>query len=214
MLPTSNSETKSPLILQIPMLGIWTVIVLFLSFPVSARPGQKTIDGPRKPLIERLRSSPDVSASVENSAEIPLIIQEAKVKEITGTKYQKLTGTGPASDQYSSFPKVTLVNSGSLRIIGFALAIKNERTGRIHVVKVREVSIQPRDTFTVNVNQWAVPEHQTRIVLEDGAATSVVTHPALDLDSPKLWLPGNGKDLHVIVGLVEFEDGTRWTTKN
>lgn len=207
-----KNKTRILSIIHLALFMPWIAILLFVSVPVNGSARQET-PGRTSKRIERVRRSQDTSIAFQNSAETPLAIQVAKAKEISGITYQKLTGASTALNEYTSFPTVTIINNRHLRVIGFTLAIRNQVTDRIHVVKVSAISIEPGDKYTLTANRWVRSDHQAQVTLEGGEIKSELAHVPLDLDSAKMWLPGFAKDLHMVVGIVEYADGSQWSMK-
>lgn len=184
------------------------LVVIFVGIRGSAL-GQssKHISGNQKSeIIERVRKYPDISIGFENYEGVPLSIQEANVKEIGNVEYDQLTGLTTDLLKYVSFPNVTLTNNTDQRIIGLTLAIGNRQTKRIHGVKLSNIIIEPHGTFSVKASDFVRPERTVHIT----KAGKVTDRLKPDLDSEKMWFQGSASEVVIAVGMVDYENGTRW----
>jgi hypothetical protein len=159
-------------------------------------------------MVERVKLYPDTSISFVNYEDVPLSIQEAKVKEIGNTEYYQLTGLTTDSSKYISFPNVTLVNNTDQRVIGLTLAVGNKQTKRIHGVKLSNIIIEPHGSYAVKASDFVRPER----IVQISQSGKVTNRLRPDLDSEKVWFQGSAGDIVIVVGMVDFENGNRWIT--
>ncbi|MEK6410209.1 MAG: hypothetical protein AABN34_25060 [Acidobacteriota bacterium] len=186
-----------------------SVAALFIVFSSGVTQGQsskRAIGEGRAEIVEKVSQYPDSSISFENYEEVPLLIQEAKVKEIGNAEYYQLTGFTTDSPAYISFPNVTLINNTDQRVIGLTLAVGNKQTKQIHGVKLSKITIEPRGSYSVKASDFVRPE-RTVEVTKSGKVTNRLKP---GLDSEKLWFRGSASDMVLVVGMVDFENGTRW----
>lgn len=174
---------------------------------VLGQSSKKTdVDEGRREIVEKIRQYPESQISFENYEGLPLLIQEAKVREIGNSEYPQLTGRSTESPGYVSFPNVTLTNNTNQRVIGFALAIGNRQTREMDGVKLSKISIEPHGSYSVKASDFIRPERMVHVA-KSGKVSNRLSG---DLDSEKMWLQGRVSDMVLTIGIVEFEDGTIW----
>lgn len=145
----------------------------------------------------------------DNAEGGPLLIQEAKVIQISEQEFKSLTGEDKNRPITAvTFPEVNLLNTSTKAIKSFALVVHNAIDNGLHVVIMRRVSIKPGEQYKVASREWRPAERRT---VREGDR-SVTRLEKLGLRSPKSWISASAADLRVIVGLIDFDDGTRWTT--
>jgi hypothetical protein len=186
--------------------SIVALVIVFISGLAFGQSSKQTISKGNKEAVEKVRGYPDSFISFENYEEVPLLIQEAKAKEIGKAEYYQLTGLTTDSARYTSFPNLTLMNNTDQRVIGVTLAIANRQTRQIDGVKLTKISIEPHGSFSVKAVDFIRPERMVRVT-ESG---KVINRLKPDLDSEKMWLRGKASDMVLIVGMVEFENGNIW----
>jgi hypothetical protein len=161
---------------------------------------------------KRISKQIDVASAVpihaDNSQGCLLFIQEASVKEISGEDYKILVGEAPRHFKETTYPEITMVNSSSKTITSFILMIRSaaEQPRSGHGVYKKNLAIAPGSSFKVTPGEWLKPDRVT--IQKEGKFVNVLQQPLLD--SSKFWIPGSASDLKVTIGLVDFEDGTRW----
>jgi hypothetical protein len=150
--------------------------------------------------------------TMDNSFGSELFIQDAKSKEVSGTQYRMLTGEESDFTSHSTYPDVTVVNRSTKTIKSFALIVRSlvDKDQRGYVIIKYNVALTPGSTYTVTAREWPMAERKT--VQKDEKFVNVAQQPSVD--SAKAWLSGSVNDLKVTVGLVEYEDGTRWIIAN
>lgn len=157
--------------------------------------------------LERMGQSTSVPIEFTNFEAVPVSITSASVKEIGNTDFLALTGVNSDSPAYTTYPEVTLLNATGKRITGLALMIGNRRTQKIHGVDFMKIVIDPRASFAIQPADWVRAEGNVRIAA-DGKVTKRIK-PGLDSD--KMWWPGEAREMVLRVGMVVFEDRTKWT---
>jgi len=158
-----------------------------------------------KDVIAEMEAVTLLDITIGNSQGTPLLIQEARVKEISGDDFRRLTGEAPGHFRQSTFPEVVLYNASSKMIKSFAIAVENG-SGKVNGL-LKNISIPPYSNHKVLSIEWPRAEHIT--IEKEGKFVNAMRQPGLD--SAKSWVPGAASDLKVTIGFVEFEDGTKWT---
>jgi hypothetical protein len=188
-----------------------------VSFIVAALTGSVTLNAQtvassnerqKRKILKKLKASEAVQIYADNSQGSSLYIQEASVKEIAGDDFAILAGEPPRHFRQATFPEVTLFNSSAKTIKSFAIVVKSaaDRPQSGHVLLKNSLSIPPNSAYAVASSEWIKAE---RVSIQEGNKfENRLRQPGLD--SAKAWIPGAASDLKVTVGLVEFEDGTRW----
>jgi len=190
------------------------LLVLFLSAPVlgglvvpSTRAHASPNQQEKSRVLRQVKASSAVQIFADNSQGSSLYIQEANVKEISGDDFLTLVGEPPRHPKLTTFPEVTLVNT-SRTIKSFAILIQSsiERPKGGYVLLKRNLSIAPNSTYTVTSSEWPQAE---RVSIQRGDKfVSSLRQPGLD--SSRSWIPGAASDMRVTIGLIEFDDGSRW----
>jgi hypothetical protein len=158
--------------------------------------------------IEKLADQP--LRVVEND-DSPFRILDAKVKEISGPDFTKLTGKHTALAAVCSVPQVRLLNSSAKEITGFVLAVRDPATKTTRGMVQSKVSIKQGEIYTVPRQAFIEPEW-TSAVDNNGKIRSGSVQP--DIHSDKYWISfASRADLFVTVARVSFQDGSIWTVK-
>jgi hypothetical protein len=186
------------------------LLILFVSISGQNKAAIKSLHrtNQEKDTVEKVRQYQNMPIAIDNYEGIPLFIQKADVKEITNDQYYQLIGSTKGSNNYVSFPNVTLTNNTNQVVTGFALLLGNKQTKRVHWVMFNDLSIEPAASYSVRPSDWIQPEKVFR-VSEEGKTTKT-NRPTADLDSEKIWLPGTIAELILRVGIVEFKEGSKW----
>ena len=169
---------------------------------------QSRIGSDKQEIKERIAEIDELTATqinIDNLKGSPLVIQDARVKEISGDDFKALTGEASANSRQSTFPEVLLYNGSSKTIKSFAVVV-DSGTGKGNGL-LKNISIPPYSTHKVLSSEWPRAERVT--VENEGKFVNVLRQPRLD--SSKSWIPVSASSLKVTVGFVEFEDGTEWT---
>ena len=182
----------------------------FLSW--SVMPNARVLANPNRQeknrIVRQIRASNAVQIFVDNAQGSLLHIQDASVKEISEDDFTTLVGEPPRYSIQSTFPEVTLLNRDSRTIKSFAIivqsAVENPKSG--YVLLKRNLSITPNSTYKVNSSEW--PQAERISIQKGGKFATRLRQPGLE--SARSWIRGAASDLRITVGLVEFEDGSRW----
>jgi hypothetical protein len=204
--PTNSEE--SPAMRKTFLLSVTTLVVMTLVALASyGFRHSKAPELPKSPAIDYEKLNP-IQISKDNSLGSLLFIQEATTKQASNGEYEMLTGSQSGFAANSTYPDVSLINHSSKTIKSFALIVQSaaDRPQSGHIILKNNLSIAPNETYKVASSAWARSEKET--IERDGKLVTVARKPGLN--SPGAWLPGAAADLRVTVGLVEYDDNTRW----
>jgi hypothetical protein len=162
----------------------------------------------KRKLMKRIKASQPIQIDSDNSLGSPLYIQEASVKEISGEDFITLAGEAPRHLRQSTFPEVSLWNGSEKTITSFAILIQSatDKPNSWHGLLKSKLSILPNSTYKIISSEW--PRAEKVFIEKEGKFVSSLQQPGID--SAKSWIPGAASDLKVVVGMVEFDDGTKW----
>jgi hypothetical protein len=171
----------------------WWIIVVGLMLAVTSWFSEA---GFSQTTLEKVLKSPDGSIHFENPPDAPLIIEQANTKVITRAMYGQLVGfdgdqAANSSGHYTTYPTVTVYNNTNQVVTSFTVFLERPGSKRTFV-KMGGIRLEPNQTYTLERDYWR-PAH---------------TSP--DMHKSYMWLPGDGSDLKLILGIVEFEDRSRW----
>jgi hypothetical protein len=193
-------------------------VLLILSVTV----GRKTVEGQRSEndtnlekcaLLERVANSPDSPLIADNSEGPPLFILAANVKEVTGAKYQRLTGLNADAPGYTTLPDVKLINNASQDVKEFTLCMLHKYSNRKICIRRTGIEIEPSKDFSVESSTWGASRKVMLRKFTDKEGSFQQDRSKPQLDSEAMWLPGSAADYTLVVGSVEFADGSKWITK-
>jgi hypothetical protein len=190
------------------LVTLMALAAVIATLALSIKPSASADQQDKSRLFKQIEAANALQVFADNSHGSPLLIQEAGAKEISGQDYALLVGEDAGYDKHSTFPDVTLVNSSSKAIRSFVLLVNSaaDKSHTGHMLLQKDLSITPHSTFKLDAAKWPMAE---RVTVQKGKEyINRLQKPGLD--SPKSWLPGASSDLRVFVGMVEFEDGTRW----
>jgi hypothetical protein len=157
--------------------------------------------------IEKL---PDQALRVLENNDSPLRILEARVKEIPGPQFLKLTGKKTDLPAVCSVPEVKLLNGSVKTITGFILAVRDPESKTTRGVILSKIKIVPGATFTAVRESFLRPEWVSTSD-KDGQENPHMAQPTIN--SEKYWLSASRATLFVTVVQVKFEDGSEWVVK-
>ncbi len=153
----------------------------------------------------------DQSLEILGNEDSPLRIVEARVKELSGAEFTRLTRRTTDLEAVSSVPEVELRNTSGKTITGFILALREPLTRTTLTHYERKVSVAPGETYIVRREHFVSPD-QRMVTGDDGKTSQVAIQP--NLDSEKCWiLFARRPDVFITVGIVKFHDGSMWRIK-
>lgn len=196
--------------------GVVAVVLLIVSLAIGGAIGKHSAqnnDSVQKEILETVKASPDLAIGVDNSESAPLVIESASVKEVTSGEYQQLTGTQSASGRYVTFPNVKLLNNTNQIVTAFVLVLEDKRSPEHDGLAITALKIEPFKDFAIEPIDWAKPKKKMvkKFIESGGVVQEDNREPGLDTEY--MWLPGSVGDFSVLVGMVEFADGSKWMTK-
>jgi hypothetical protein len=200
---------------RIAFAGIIVGLLGAITFGVSLRTSSQQLKPTTSTVVDTLSQQVERSADqplriLEND-DAPLRIVEAKVKEISGPEFTKLTGKKTDLLAVCSVPEVRLLNSSGKTITQFILAVRHPASRTTRGIVHNKLSIAPGSTFTVG-RQFFVRREWTSTLEPDGDIKVERAQP--EASSERYWISfAERSQLFVTVGEVEFEDGTRWRVK-
>jgi len=172
---------------------------------------QQAQDSAREDALKQVNEAPDQLLKVVGNDDCPLRIVEAKVKEVPGPLFTKLTGKTTDLVSISSAPDVTLLNTSGQTITKFMLIVRDPKSRKTRGVIQHDISLRPGDTYVINRELFVTPD---KIMTDDakGQAKQTLVNPGIK--SEKGWIEFSARpDLFVTVALINFEDGSSWEIK-
>lgn len=162
-------------------------------------------------LSQQVERSPDQPLRVVENDDAPLRVLEAKVKEISGPEFTKLTGKKTEFMTVCSVPEVRLLNSSGKTITSFVLAIRDPSSKTMRGIVRSKVSIGSGSTYLIS-RQLFVRSEWTSGVDDRGDIKTQRVQP--EISSERYWISfAERPQLFVTVARVEFQDGSSWTVK-
>ena len=211
-----NEHMRLDALLHRVVIAIVGVAVFGCSVSLGAGPQDTTgqsrtaaAEQRRAEIIEKVKQAPQVPTRFVNPNQAPLTILDSSSKEISSAEYSDLVGLTAVADRIASFPDVKIVNNTGKRVTAFMLILKNEKTNQMHAIKASGIKVEPYTEYLVEAPRWVRPDKQAGAT-KDEAHTSMKIQRTPGFDSERMWHLGKASDLVVRVGLVEFEDGSRW----
>lgn len=161
--------------------------------------------------LEEVERSVDQPMRVLGNVDSPFRIVEARVKEVSGEQFTRLTGRTTDLVTVSTVPEIELVNTSGKAITGFVIGIRDPHSRTTRTLAQRKVSIAPGETYIVRREHFVNPQ-QVTVADDNGQFHQKLVQPKKN--SEKYWLPFAGRsDIFVTVGCVNFDDGTTWMIK-
>jgi hypothetical protein len=189
-------------------------LLLAITLSLSVRTNSQqlhSLNQPDKPtLLSQVESAAEVPFNVVENDDSPFKITEAKVKEISGPEFTKLTGKTTDLVTVSSVPEVKLINTSGKTITSFFMVIRNAKARSVCGFIQSKVSIAPGQSYTVERERFANPEKVT--MADNNGVRQIWVQPKFD--SERYWLDfEKSPDVFVTVAQVSFDDGTEWRVK-
>jgi hypothetical protein len=195
-------------ILMVCCLFMFSAVALALGIRTRSRTLQDSNPREKERTLKQIERAPEQSLKILGNDDCPLKLTEARVKEIPGVLFTKLTGKTTNLETVISVPEVRLVNVSGRTVNKFFLFVRNPEAHFTRGVG-RTVSLKPGEVYTVERSYFAAPEKTTTMGANGQAEEKLIT---LGMDSEKMWLnKGARPDLYVTVARIEFEDGSNWT---
>ncbi|HEV2800728.1 MAG TPA: hypothetical protein VGW12_09535 [Pyrinomonadaceae bacterium] len=163
----------------------------------------------KKDIARQVEAAPDQTLRIAGNDDCPLKLVEARVKEVSGRLFTKLTGKATNLASVSTVPEATLVNKSGQTVTRFFLAIRDPQTRSARGILQSRVALKPGETYKITRDHFAEPEKMT-LRGEDGKFHQKLVVPGLE--SEKKWLSlAERSSLFITVAMIDFADGSRWT---
>lgn len=194
--------------IAIAVVGLLGAVAFGLSLRTRSQQLQPSASNVHNDESQQIESLVDQPLRVLENDDSPLRILDARVKEITGPQFVKLTGKKTDLPTVCSVPEVRLLNSSAKTITTFSLAIRDPESKTTRGIIQSKVTIVPGSTFTVARESFLRPEWVSTSDKENGH----LAQPKIN--SEKYWLSfASRAALFVTVVQVKFEDGSEWIVK-
>lgn len=191
--------------------GVVIVAVVAVGVAIGRNPAKNR--QANQQVIENVQNAPEVSLSIDNSESPPVAIQTAGAKEITGEVFQQLTGLSPNSSKYIAVPSVTVLNSTNKTVIAVGVALEDRRSKEHLGLLMTDLQIEPAGSLSIDPMDWAQPrKNMLKKYVAQGNDVQVDTSVPT-IASKEMWLSGSINDFSIVIGMVEFADGTQWITQ-
>lgn len=189
------------------LVGLFVVIALTLDVKTNSQQRQVLNLKEKGELLKQVENSAEIPFNVIEDEDSPFKITEAKVKEISGSEFTKLTGKTTDLATVMSFPEVKLINTSGKTITSFWLAVRNTETKSVRGFIQYKISVSPGQNYTVSRDNFASPRQVT--VSDSEGVRKEWSHQKWD--SEKLWLDfAKNPNVFVAIGHVTFDDGSEW----
>ncbi|HEX8073233.1 MAG TPA: hypothetical protein VF546_25025 [Pyrinomonadaceae bacterium] len=161
--------------------------------------------------LKQVHEAPEQLLRVVGNDDCPLRITEAKVKEVPGPLFTKLTGRTTDLALVSSLPDVTLVNTSGRVITRFFIIVRDPNTRKTRGVLQHDIKIQPGETYLV-ARDLFIPRDKVTTADAQGRTELRQVNPGLSSETAWAHFAPRA-DLFVTVGVVDFDNGERWQIK-
>jgi hypothetical protein len=190
---------------------VFGVLTFGLGFTTTGQEFLHSISRPADDQAQQIENAPDQLLRVLENSDTPLHILDAKVKEISGADFAKLTGKKTNLSMVSSVPEVRLINGSGKTITGFVLVIRDPETKTSRGLVQSKTSITSGETYVAPRQAFIRPEWISTVD-KNGQIKPRFGSP--EINSEKFWLSFAGRsNLFVTVAQVNFQDGSTWTLK-
>ena len=201
--------TRRKLAISAAVIGLFSAITFALEFRTKSQQLQSLLARDKE--SQQIENSADQPLHVLENDDSPMRILEAKVKEVSGTDFNKLTGQHSALATVCSVPQVQLLNSSGKVVTGFVLAIRDPTTKTTRGMVQSKILINQGEAYTVK-RQAFMESEWTSTINNDGKIQSSVVTP--NVHSEKYWISfASRAALFVTVVRVSFQDGSVWRIK-
>jgi hypothetical protein len=204
-----NILTTRKITIPISFVALLAAVVFGLSLKTKSQ--QLSSSKSQDERLQQIEKSPDQPLRVAETGDSPLRVLEAKVKEISGPDFTKLTGKQTDLPTVCSVPEVRLLNSSGKKITGFVLVVRDPASKTTRGIVQNNVDIDQGQSYTASRNAFIESEWATTTDKE-GKVKASFARPGMN--SEKFWMSFAGRsNLFVTVAQVSFQDGTSWMIK-
>jgi hypothetical protein len=199
---------------RIAFAGVIVAVLVAITYGLSSRTPTQQLQPAASPVADpvtqQVEKSVDHALRVIENDDAPLRILEARVKEIPGHDFQKLTGKKTDLTTICSVPEVRLLNSSGKTITEFFLAVRDPKSKSTRGTLRTQLSIDAGETYTVSRDSFVRREWVSTIDKE-GEVKAQLQSP---LKSERFWISfAERADLFITVVQVGFRDGSAWKVK-
>jgi len=197
--------------IAIAVVGLVGAVAFGVSMRTSSQQLQPSASNAHNDEAQQIEKLVDQPLRALENNDSPLRILEAKVKEIPGPQFVKLTGKKTDLPAVCSVPEVRLLNGSVKTITGFSLAVRDPESKITRGIIEGKIKIVPGATFTAARELFLRPEWVSTSDT-DGQQNPHLAQPKIN--SEKYWLAfATRATLFVTVVQVKFEDGSEWIMK-
>ncbi len=158
-------------------------------------------------LIERIRDSEDHPLQIKQTADTPLKILSATVKEIPRDDYQKLTGKLTDLVTVISVPEAKLQNTSNKKITELFFITRDLSTNKLKGMMMKDISVEPGQFFYIK-RGGAVKTESVTVAAEDETVRELTKE---SMTNENYWLPFKDKNQLQVSVVVTFADETTWS---
>lgn len=162
----------------------------------------------KQEIARRVEAAPDQALRVAGNDDCPLKVVDARVKEVSGTLFTKLTGKTTDLATVSTVPEATVVNNSGQTVTRFFLAVRDPLSRSTRGILQSKLSLKPGETYKITRDHFAEAE---KITSQDADGKFRQQLIPAGLDSEKKWLHfAERSSLFITVAMIDFADGSRW----
>jgi hypothetical protein len=188
-----------------------SVVVFALNKRTANQHSQELARRDNADMAKPLDESPDMLLTIVGNDDCPLRIGEARVKEVPGHLFTKLTGKVTHLATISTVPEVTLLNTSGQTVVRFYLMIRDPNSQTTRGLLRGNLAIRPGESFTVKREDFAGSD---KVATGDQKGEVHITRVDPGLSSEKRWIEfASRSDIYVTIANVDFENGDSWTIK-
>lgn len=192
------------------LVALGVVGLVGWQFPTSSQRLTVADQKEKTGILESISRPPDVAQLFLENSDTPLRITDAKVKVISGTEFTSLIGKTTDLVQISSLPNVKLLNTSDKTVTGFMLSFRDPIRQKTRSLRFSKLNLMSGKSYVVTPDDVVSLEQKT-VTDDKGTRLEAIKSR---MESEKYWITvGNQPDYFIMVGAVDFQDGTRWIVK-
>jgi hypothetical protein len=203
--------TYKKITIPISFVVLIGALVFGLSFKTKSQQLPSSTSKLTDDQLQQIEKSADQPLRIVENSDSPLRILDAKVKEIAGHDFTKLTGRQTDLPTVCSVPEVRLLNSSAKTITGFVLVIRDPASKTMRGIVHSKVQIDQGASYTASRDSFLKSEWSATTDNEGKIKTKLASS---EINSDEYWISFAGRpNLFVTVAQVNFRDGSSWTIK-
>jgi hypothetical protein len=203
--------TSRKITIPVSLVALLAAVVFGLNFKTKSQQLSSSTAKQTQERLQQIEQSADQPLRVVENGDSPLRIVDARVKEISGPDFVKLTGQQTDLPTVCSVPDVKLLNSSTKTITGFVLVVRDPNSKTSRGIVQSKLEIAQGQTYLYPRNSFVKYEWSTTADNE-GKVKTRFAPPAMN--SEDYWLSfATRSNLFVTVAQVNFHDGSSWTVK-